>query len=453
MGDSPQKSSHVRMISSPCVCAGAIVMIRTPSLMDLPYELLVKILEHLWPDELYTCMQVCKSLRHAAQDTSLWTHLDLYHIRQCRHRVLKSTEGLLTLLRHSPQLHTLRGVDTFPFDESYLKQVKKLCPLLKVFDVGHSNVTWECVRTLLNTPKPWYLEELGLSGINLLNNADFHQELPDEILTSLRVINLEHCEDLTQQCVVSLAATCPRLTHLNLNGVRYLSDFGVEAITTAIGDRLQSLQLDGEALSDPSLIAIARHTPHLHDLAIAYCDNMTDASLLTLSSLQSLRTLKLRKGISWSNDAFVSLFCSDNFGNSLVSLDLTESSNLGSGLTCIADSCHKLRVAILSWCWNISNDDLNCLIDNNNELLKLDLTGCKKLQGSFLDSLPVRLPELRVLCLKNVNYVDDASLHRILKGVSHEIVVIGYYGQNLADSDAEWGVSGVIHFKGMLLEY
>lgn len=110
---------------------------RIITLLDLPYELLVKILGHLWPDELYTCMEVCTSLRQVAQDAALWIHLDLHRVRQCRHRVLKSTEGLLTLLRHSPQLRTLRGVDTFPFVESYLKKVKKYCPQLKCFDVGY----------------------------------------------------------------------------------------------------------------------------------------------------------------------------------------------------------------------------------------------------------------------------------------------------------------------------
>lgn len=161
---------------------------------------------------------------------------------------------------------------------------------------------------------------------------------------------------------------------------RYLSDFGVRAILTNIGERLQSLKLDGEALSDPSLIAVSQFTPNVQELAIAYCDNMTDAALLSLSNLYQLRTLKLRKGVSWSNEAFVVVFSTDNFGKNLEYLDLTESSNLGNGLTCIADSCRRLRVAILSWCWHITNDDLNCLIDRNKDLLKLDLTGCKKLQ-------------------------------------------------------------------------
>lgn len=57
-----------------------------------------------------------------------------------------------------------------------------------------------------------------------------------------------------------------------------------------------------------------------------------------------------------------------------------------------------------------------------------------KHQGSFLDNLAVRLPDLRVLCLKDVNYVDDDSLLRILTVRANCFLV--YQGTQIADTVA-----------------
>lgn len=113
------------------------------------------------------------------------------------------------------------------------------------------------------------LRSLCISGCFRVTSTSLSQ-LP----TTLRHLDVSWCHQLTPTAVSAFAATCPRLTHLNLRGL-------------------------APSLDDDSLMALTNSCPHLEYLDVSSSNpfggnlRVTEAGFLSLSSLTSLRTLSI----------------------------------------------------------------------------------------------------------------------------------------------------------------
>lgn len=121
------------------------------------------------------------------------------------------------------------------------------------------------------------------------------------------------------------------------------------------------------------------------------------------------------------------------------------------GLQCIAAGALRLRILSCAWCWELTDEALEVVFEACRGLLKLDLTGVKRLGGSSIAKIPQHLPHLRVLILRDVNNVADALLCELTETL-RTIVVINYYGQSVGE-DMAWGATGEVFEDGFRLTF
>jgi hypothetical protein len=215
-------------------------------------------------------------------------------------------------------------------------------------------------------------------------------------------------------------------------------------------------------LDDAAFETIGASATLLGTFRVSFCENLSDSALLALAPLTKLRHFQLRKGQGFTDPAFVALFSAPTFGSKLQVLDLSECSQLAdSGLSCIATRCSELVSIATSWCWKISDVGFASIVCNCPLLAKVDVTGVKGLKGSPVLSIPELLPNLRILCVKEVNRIQDEELTAVLDAMP-QLTVIGFYGESLREELREgddntfdtWYATGhVILDNGLVLDF
>ena len=226
-----------------------------------------------------------------------------------------------------------------------------------------------------------------------------------------------------------------------------MTDHAAEVIADAFASTLKELVLDGADLSDAALHSVSRCSG-LEKLWFSFCDNFTDAGAGALVALGGLRSVKLRKGMHFTNEAVRSLFSSGAF-DLLEELDLTECPDVqDTTLFEIAHHCPLLRQLNLSWCWDVSNDGMRAIAQNTPNLLLINCTGIKRLTDApFLDAASL-WPHLRVFIAKSANNISDELLAQLCDDFAEALIAINYYGDKIGDdSDAAWGSNSTGRFK------
>eukprot|EP00038_Savillea_parva_P005099 m.147281 g.147281 ORF g.147281 m.147281 type:complete len:687 (-) comp11659_c2_seq1:78-2138(-) len=427
------------------------------SLLGLPPELIDRVLAWLSIDEVQAVAATCKTVaRHCRAAIGRCRTLDLVWIHHHQKRKLPSAHAMLRLVRHIGEtLHTLRVHNEAWFDDELLTALMSHCPRLRALDMMYCAMS---VETLAQAFNVWHLRELRIAS-NMDLEPDFFDEVDERGLAGLEVLALEHCEAISDDTIATVARVCDKLTHLELDGVRLLTNVGVNALLAHNRlHHLVSLSLDGEGLDDSAIVTVGTAARQLHSLRVSFCEELTDTALLSLASLTELRDLRLRKGTSFQDEAFVALFSSPEFGAKLRVIDLSECAGLGdAGLKCMATRCRALVSVTLAWCWELTDVGFSALIYGCEGLVKMDVTGVKRLEGGPVLRIPDLLPRLQILCVKEVNKMKDDELHAILDAMP-DLTIIGFYGESLRAADSPdgdgWYVTGkVVLNDGLVLDY
>lgn len=261
------------------------------SLLSLPDELLFEVFLYLDVTDVALCVaNVCKRWRTLAHDSLLWNSL--------KFKVSKDME-LSYVLYILPQLSQLRVVSLhWRTDTGEIVNVLcEYCPLLvdiKLICCGF--IDQGCVRTLferchnlrvLSISKCWSLPSQCLDDITLLTN-----------LTALNLSN----SLLTPQQFVSISHSCKRLTSINIDYVRGISEDILKQFICQRTTLLLSLSVFGELLTDTFLqsVQLCQKLKHLH---ISTCRMFSDACFESICKLKCLKSLTMRKSINLSSIA------------------------------------------------------------------------------------------------------------------------------------------------------
>jgi len=281
---------------------------------------------------------------------------------------------------------------------------------------------------------------------NDFNDSDVEAINPSKV-EPLRMLNISYCDRLGDPTIDFLARSCQHIESLYLEGVRYLTNHALEVIAAAFASTLKDLVIDGADLSDTALHSISRCSG-LEKLGVSFCEGFTDEGATALAALGNLRSIKLRKGLNFSNDAIRGLFSCGAF-DLLEELDLTECADVqDSTVFEIADHCPLLRQLNLSWCWDVSNDGVSAVLQNAPNLLLINFTGIKRLTDKPFLNTATLLPNLRVFVAKSANNISDELLSQLCDELPEGLVAINYYGDKINDdSDAAWGSSSSGRFK------
>jgi len=204
---------------------------------------------------------------------------------------------------------------------------------------------------------------------------------------SIRAIHFEFCNALQNFDLVPLAQF-PRLSCLNLNACRNLTDSAIEVVAEKC-QALERLELYWDVvLTDISIAALAEAVfpPCMTHLNLSGLKHVTDATLVPL----------LRR-------------CPN-----LTFLDLTRCEAMrDETLRTVGDTCHKLHTVLLYATPSFGDKGLEGLARGVPLLTHLDMTGNKLITDVGVSALAQHCPALRVLHLMWCTPLTDASLHAL----------------------------------------
>jgi len=138
------------------------------------------------------------------------------------------------------------------------------------------------------------LRELRLACCTNLTDKSFTKTMP-ALYEQLRVLDLTSCALITDQTLLKIAHSTPKLRNLVLAKCGNITDEGVCHITR-LGKHLHYLHLGHcSRITDSSITHLARNCTRLRYLDLACCTQLTDASVFELSHLPKLRRIGLVK--------------------------------------------------------------------------------------------------------------------------------------------------------------
>lgn len=394
----------------------------------LPPELLLKIFSYLSLEDV--CLRIAPLCRYCyilSRDSALWRNLYIY--RSC------SIESVLMLLSHATQAEVLH-IANHPHIESILVNsltVPSCAKTLNCLDIGFSDISPAVLKTTFSTDLP-RLVHLNLEGCRFLDMDSLLVIIP-RVSKSLKRISLSHCFRLTDDCLTYICEALPYLTHVNLDGVEWISDQGVKTIVDHLGAIILALWLDGENLSNTSCELVAQ-CQRLRLLSIRYCECFTN--VLPLRQISTLRSLSIRKNSEIDRDQVTQLFdFNDSHLTGLNYLDISECYAINDDIVgVICRLCgSSLSYLMLEWCWEVTDAGIQKIAESCPHLIRLCLNGMHNLIGHPFASIPSVFPCLSVLNLTNCNSICDELIQKVVDENPH-LIVFTYYGERFETQGA-----------------
>ncbi|CAG5128894.1 unnamed protein product, partial [Candidula unifasciata] len=136
------------------------------------------------------------------------------------------------------------------------------------------------------------LHELNLQAYHVTDNglALFDSKLN----SSLRILRLKSCWEITNHGVVNIIHALPNITVLSLSGCSKITDDGVEIIAENM-KKLKSLDISWcSRVTDASLEYVACDLGVLEELILDRCTHVTDVGIGYISTMTSLNRLFIR---------------------------------------------------------------------------------------------------------------------------------------------------------------
>ncbi|XP_066255983.1 F-box/LRR-repeat protein 16 [Euwallacea similis] len=185
--------------------------------------------------------------------------------------------------------------------------------------------------------------------------------------SSLGVLRLHSCWEITNHGVVNIVHSLPNLTVLSLSGCSKITDDGVELIAENL-QKLRSLDLSWcPRITDAALEYIACDLNQLEDLTLDRCVHVTDIGIGYISTMLSLQALYLR-------------WCS-------------QIRDFGLQHLC---GMRNLQILSLAGCPLLTSNGLSSLIQLRH-MRELELTNCPGASRELFDYLKEHLPRCLVI--------------------------------------------------------
>lgn len=155
------------------------------------------------------------------------------------------------------------------------------------------------------------LEKLILEGCKEISDITSLANLSSTC--NLTTLVLSHCESIDDETICSFLSETyynttilKTLIKLDIDGCYKITDDGIILIATKL-IKLKYLVIDGQEISDRSIISILRNCKELELLAISFSESLTDMVLeeLILNLQPRFKFLKLRKGTSFSEEGYL----------------------------------------------------------------------------------------------------------------------------------------------------
>jgi hypothetical protein len=376
-----------------------------------------------------------------AQFAEKCRHLQVFCVNQCPN---VSHETLVPIARQNKFLHTLQlggtnvqdealslicaaiqeggcGETLTALDISHCAEltdlgvccVAEVCPQLRSLRMaGLSRVSDRGVRAVC--ANCWGLEHLDVEDIFLLRDDAFwfsasydgRRAANENMLVSLKHLNLSDCANLTDRGVEGLAERCRQMDVLVLRGcdkitdtaLRHLGDPSISTASSAsMSDTIHSLNLSySTGITGPGVLALLPSCACLEELDLSGLANfVNDAFVQTMGrSCPTLQKLTLQKCLLLSDAALCSL--AENLW--LEHLDVTGCHKLtDAGIEVLSEACNGLRSLALRRLKRVSDAAVFCVLRNCKGLQRLDVRDCPLVSAACAEEARSSKPTLAVL--------------------------------------------------------
>lgn len=213
------------------------------------------------------------------------TNLELLSVAGCQYVTCISLtpEANLQASAYGKQvyLHHLDMSDCCNVDDSSLQIIATylsnlmhlyLRRCLKISDIGVQYVATYCPKlqelSVSDCPK---ISDLGLRDISRLGN-------------NLKYLSIAKCRKVSDAGIKCLTSNCTKIRYLNIRGCEKISEEGL-IFLSSMCSKLKSIDVGSchSAVTDNSLVALARNCRHLKRLSIRECRKVTDGGLKDFS--------------------------------------------------------------------------------------------------------------------------------------------------------------------------
>ncbi|KAJ1485118.1 hypothetical protein T484DRAFT_1946153 [Baffinella frigidus] len=253
---------------------------------------------------------------------------------------------------------------------------------------------------------------------------------------NLRSLNLNACQEYTDEGLLSIAKGCTSLTSLSLYWNVKITDESVSQVCAA-NTSLTTLRLSGcKHVGDQTGVMIATKCRNLTSLDLTRCPDLTCETLEALAAHNGKLTSFLIYASAFAKDVGVAAMCRSLHNLTVLDLcgskDLTDEGlaplaagtlpalqrfNLGwcgrlgdPAVKSIAAGCHEIRYLYLLGNKEITLDGLQHLSKGCTKLCGLDIAGLCKVEDRSLDAMSALFPNLTLLAkLGSAPNYDDGS--------------------------------------------
>ncbi|CAJ1940499.1 unnamed protein product [Sphenostylis stenocarpa] len=257
------------------------------------------------------------------------------------------------------------------------------------------------------------LRSINLSQCSLLSSFSV-TILAHSLGSLLKELYLDDCLTIDAAQIVPGLKKLEHLEVLSLAGIQTVSDEFIRDYITARGHNMKELVLkDCRKLTNASIKVIAEHCPGLFALDLMYLDNLTDLSMGYLTnSCRVLHTLKLCRN-PFSDEAIAAFL--EIAGDSLKELSLNNIKEVGHHTALsLASHAKNLHSLDLSWCRNMTDNELGLIVDSCFSLRLLKLFGCSLVTDAFLNGHSN--PEIQILGLKMSPLLQNVRVSNTCQG-------------------------------------
>ncbi|OIV99723.1 hypothetical protein TanjilG_26061 [Lupinus angustifolius] len=260
------------------------------------------------------------------------------------------------------------------------------------------------------------LRSINLSQCSLLTPASV-KTLAESLGSLLKELYLDDCQNMDAARIVPALKKLVHLEVLSLAGIQSVSDEFIKDYIVACGYNMKELVLrDCIKLTDASAKVIAEHCPVLCALDLMNLSKLTDVSIGYLTnSCQTLHTLKLCRN-PFSDEAIAAFM--EIRGGTMEELSLNNIRKVGHHTTLsLASRGKNLHTLDLSWCRNLTDNELGLIVDSCFLLRLLKLFGCTQVTDVFLKGHSN--PEIQIIGLKMSPLLQNVKMPHHLQGALH----------------------------------
>ncbi|KAM0802240.1 hypothetical protein BDR22DRAFT_820176 [Usnea florida] len=341
---------------------------------EMPQELAMHILQFLKPKEIVKCSAVSRGWHKMCFDGQLWGNLDTQEYYQD----IPAASLTKIIERAGPFVRdlNLRGCVQMP--ESWGKDGQNItdaCRNLEYFSLEDCRIDRSSVHYfLLRNPR---LVHINLSGMKSLSNS------------ALRII----------------AQNCPQLEHLNISWCQNVDSRGLVRVVQSCS-RLKDLRAgEVKGFNDQILLLELFNRNTLERLFVDHCVELDDESLQVLF-----------QGVDPEIDPLTERAVVP--ARSFRHLDLSRCSRLtDKGVRCLAGNVPSLCGLQLSFCEELTDDALTGILESTPHLTHLSLEEIDRLSNSTLQTLAKSpcAPKIRHLNISYCENLGDSGMLQVIK--------------------------------------